>query len=300
VTGLSTGDSHVGNRGITRGLHPQAAAVGSVVHRRPQAIHRLSTGFIPCAVDYAGTLLARRPQNLQQVIHRRPQAVRSFVTLRVCPHRYPQGWSTSVERGVRRFPPSGDRACGRLWTSVDNVGTKLSRRDVDNWPLRTLDLWQRRASINARLADDLGTTCGQPRVEPVDNSWKAMKPQVRRQSPDRGGPVGNPLKGPWSRRRPSLRTHRCGQWKTPRERGGGQGSPQRFPVRSSHERHRVRMTGAEDSRAGRQQPGGEGRVVPRSHAKNARSEPRGVVEGRFGRTPQVFCLILLVSSAIWL
>jgi hypothetical protein len=92
----------------------------AVVHRCPPAIHRLSTGFVPCPGDNVGTLPARRPQNLQQEIHTPPQGVGRNVTLGACPHRFPQGLSTSVRSAARACPPLGITSCVR---PVDNVGT---------------------------------------------------------------------------------------------------------------------------------------------------------------------------------
>jgi hypothetical protein len=53
---------------------------------------------------------------------------------------------------------------------VDNVGTKLTRSDVDNFLFCALGSRQWKASMDDPIADDLGITCGQPRVEPVENS----------------------------------------------------------------------------------------------------------------------------------
>lgn len=169
VRGLSTGDSQVDNQGINPRLRPQSLTVRAFVHRCPQAVPRLSTGFIPCPVQNVGTLPGRRPQNLQQEIHRRPQAVDKDVTVRVCPHRFPQGSCTSVGCGVSSYPPSGDRACGDLWISVENVGTKPTRSDVDNIPVPALNLALRKASICGLSCDDLGITCGQRGAQAVDN-----------------------------------------------------------------------------------------------------------------------------------
>jgi len=75
--------------------------------------------------DKAGTLPPRRPQNLQQEIHRRPQAVDKNVTLRTCPHRFPQDLSTSVRNAGARLSTAGDNSWGQM---VDNVGTPPSHR----------------------------------------------------------------------------------------------------------------------------------------------------------------------------
>jgi hypothetical protein len=95
VNGLSTGDSHVGNQGTNPGLGPQSSSKRAL----STVVHRLSTGFVPRGVDNVETLPTRRPQNLQQEIHTLPQAVDNRVTLRVCPHRFPQALSTSVGFG---------------------------------------------------------------------------------------------------------------------------------------------------------------------------------------------------------
>jgi hypothetical protein len=106
------------------GYKPRSASTvvdrAAVVHRCPPAIHRLSTGFVPVPGDNVGTIPARRPQNLQQEIHTPPQAVGKNVTLGTCPHRFPQGLSTSVRRAVISCPPLGITSCVR---AVDNVGT---------------------------------------------------------------------------------------------------------------------------------------------------------------------------------
>lgn len=131
VRRLSTGESQVDNQGINPGLCPQGSRRRRVVHRCPPVIHRISTDFVPRPVDSGETQLPRCPQFLQQEIHRRPQAVESFVTLRVCPHRFPQELSTSVGDGATGCPPLGITSCECLWISVDNVGTKRSRSAVD-------------------------------------------------------------------------------------------------------------------------------------------------------------------------
>jgi hypothetical protein len=159
---LSTGDSQVDNQGTNPGPCPQSGSRRDVVHRCPQAIHRLSTGFIPRPVDDVGTRPCRCPQILQQEIHRPPQAGDKDVTHSVCPHRFPQGLSTSVGLSVGRCPPVGDRACGRLWISVEKVGTKRTRPDVDKSVNRALEIRLRRASISGLSCEDLGITCGQP------------------------------------------------------------------------------------------------------------------------------------------
>jgi hypothetical protein len=125
----------VGNQGINLGLRPQSPRHPKVVHRCPPAIHRLSTRFVPRPVDSVGTRPARRPQSLQQEIHTRPQSMDNFVTLRVCPHRFPQDLSTSVGRAPAGCPPLGITSCERLCISVDNVGTKPSRPTVDKDPV---------------------------------------------------------------------------------------------------------------------------------------------------------------------
>ena len=133
VTGLSTGDSHVGNQGTNPGLDPQSPTGLTVVHRRPPVIHRISTGFVPRPVYNVGTLPCRCPQSLQQEIHTRPQAVNSEMTLCACPHRFPQGLSTSVGFTATGYPPLGINPGDNLWTRVENVGTKRFRPDVDFW-----------------------------------------------------------------------------------------------------------------------------------------------------------------------
>src|SRR5690242_9204511 len=85
VSGLSTGVLHVGNRGTTGSLRPQSRTVA-----------RMSTGLVPGSGDNAGTSPPRPPQNLQQAIHTHPQTVDEEMTVRTCPHRFPQVLSTSV------------------------------------------------------------------------------------------------------------------------------------------------------------------------------------------------------------
>ena len=128
VRGLSTGDSHVGNQGTNPGFGSTVVERTGVVHRCPPAIHRLSTGFVPGPGDNAETIRVRRPQNLQQEIHSRPQAVDKDVTPSDCPHRFPQGLSTSVRNGRAGYPPLGINPWGQ---PVDNVGTTPLRPGVD-------------------------------------------------------------------------------------------------------------------------------------------------------------------------
>jgi hypothetical protein len=117
----------VGNRGTTRGPRPQSPTRRPLVHRCAQAFHRLSTGFAPNPVHNVETLPTRRPQNLQQEIHRRPQPVGSFVTVCVCPHRFPQAPSTSVQNPGGELSTAGDKPWGR---TVDNNGTPGTAESV--------------------------------------------------------------------------------------------------------------------------------------------------------------------------
>jgi hypothetical protein len=112
--------SACGEPGYKPPLASTVSDAAPVVHRCPPAIHRISTGFVPWPGDNAGTLPTRRPQNLQQAIHTPPQAVDENVTLSACPHRFPQGLSTSVRNGRVGCPPLGTNPWGR---AVDNVGT---------------------------------------------------------------------------------------------------------------------------------------------------------------------------------
>jgi hypothetical protein len=117
--------SACGEPGYKPPLASTVSDAAPVVHRCPPAIHRISTGFVPWLGDNAGTLPTRRPQNLQQVIHTPPQAVDRNVTLSACPHRFPQGLSTSVRNGRASCPPLGTKPWGR---TVDNVGTVVGEK----------------------------------------------------------------------------------------------------------------------------------------------------------------------------
>jgi hypothetical protein len=55
VSGLSTGDSHVGNRGINRGLRPQPRTR----RRLSTVVHRLSTAYPPGLSPGLGITLGR-------------------------------------------------------------------------------------------------------------------------------------------------------------------------------------------------------------------------------------------------
>ena len=154
VSGLSTGDSTCGQPGYKPRSASTVVDPTAVVHRCPPAIHRISTGFVPRAVDSVGTLPARRPQNLQQEIHTLPQAVDRDVTLRVCPHRFPQGRSTSVGNG-RGLSTAGDN---NLWTSCGLLWITLAR----NGPVLTLtirvSLWVAPGSVSRPVVAGLGIT----------------------------------------------------------------------------------------------------------------------------------------------
>ena len=119
-----------GQPGCKPGFASTVADSRPVVHRCPPAIHRISTGFVPRAGDNAGTLPARRPQNLQQQIHTRPQAVDGEVTVGTCPHRFPQHLSTSVRKIGSACPPLGTNPWGR---TVDNVGTPGAAKSERPW-----------------------------------------------------------------------------------------------------------------------------------------------------------------------
>ena len=71
---LSTGGLAVEERGKNSVVGPQAPPAAEVVHGRPPVIHRLSTGFLPKAVDTRVRLTTACPQNLQQDVHTRPPA----------------------------------------------------------------------------------------------------------------------------------------------------------------------------------------------------------------------------------
>jgi len=90
----------------------------------------------------------RRPQILQQEIHSRPQAVDKFVTLRDCPHRYPQKLSTSVRSTSKSFPPLGTKSvetCGLVWITLARNGC-----------VPTLTF----AAVGGRVTKDLGGSFG--------------------------------------------------------------------------------------------------------------------------------------------
>jgi hypothetical protein len=138
VSGLSTGVLHVGNRGYNRESASTVADRSAVVHRCPPAIHRLSTGLVPGSGDNAGTSPPRPPQNLQHAIHTHPQAVDEEMTVRTCPHRFPQRLSTSVRSSPDVCPPLGITPGYDRWTTL----ARPSRR--------------RGASLRWRRGGDLG------------------------------------------------------------------------------------------------------------------------------------------------
>ena len=167
----------MGNQGTNPRSGSTVADLTSVVHRCPPVIHRISTGFVPRPVDDVATLPARRPQNLQQAIHTRPQDVDRDVTHRVCPHRFPQELSTSVGSGSEACPPLGINPCERLWTSVDNVGTKPSRPYVDRLGRGVLRGWGRSHLVSWAIIHRLW-----------EKVWKTPK-----RNPFVYAPVGNPF-----------------------------------------------------------------------------------------------------------
>ena len=182
VSGLSTGGLHVGNQGTNRGPRPQSRTRRPLVHRCAQAFHRLSTGFAPSPVHNVETPPTRRPQNLQQEIHTRPQPVGIFVTVCVCPHRFPQAPSTSVQKLPPELSTAGDKPWGR---AVDNNGTPSRAKSVSGRGLagpiflgyaglRVPPPGRRRCRLKAAPRHP-AEACGLPPVIPLGESVRARR-----------------------------------------------------------------------------------------------------------------------------
>jgi hypothetical protein len=131
VRGLSTGDSHVGNRGTNPGLRPQSSSE----LRLSTVVHRLSTGYPPGLSPALWTTLGRYRLVVPRTFNRKSTPVHRMCVLsspsvsvhidfpRSCPHL-----CRLTDKGC---PPLGIKGCGLLWISVDNVGTTRLRSDVD-------------------------------------------------------------------------------------------------------------------------------------------------------------------------
>jgi hypothetical protein len=124
----------------------------------------------------------RRPQILQQEIHSRPQAVDKFVTLRDCPHRYPQKLSTSVRSGRPSFPPLGTKpveTCGLVWKTLARNGAvpTLTFQVEDERVTKDLDANFRPGSQRTAVHNGPtgGQRCGQPRPSAFAGRWPRFR-----------------------------------------------------------------------------------------------------------------------------